>query len=256
MNKVKPFFPAIVWSLIIITIDLIPANPVPATTVPSGFRPDKIIHLIQHLALAVFFFWGILHTSVPRFKKWGLPLLVSFVIGLSIEFIQKYFIPNRSFNLLDVAANSVGALCFLFLGKTLESIYEKGTMAFHLINFYKPVTWMIIILVLCMLPKSNIDTLELNWLPENADKAVHAGFYVILALLLGASLTRLPLNLTFSLFIAMGLCISYGIIIELMQHFYTTTRHFETLDILFNSLGAILGCAVFPVKKDLFIRYF
>jgi VanZ family protein len=42
--------------------------------------------------------------------------------GLATEFIQKYFVPGRSFDLLDFAADSTGA--FLALGLSIRQFLK------------------------------------------------------------------------------------------------------------------------------------
>ena len=40
------------------------------------------------------------------------------------------------------------------------------------------------------------------------------------------------------------IAISYGVAIEIMQKLFTTTRHFELLDILADSSGAAIGSLI------------
>ena len=50
----------------------------------------------------------------------GIVLVVT-LYGLAIEFIQKYLVPNRSFDMMDVLADgtgaAMGALIFRWIGK-------------------------------------------------------------------------------------------------------------------------------------------
>jgi VanZ family protein len=45
--------------------------------------------------------------------------------GITVEFLQKYFIPGRDFELLDWAADSVGALIALCLSIRILKHLEK-----------------------------------------------------------------------------------------------------------------------------------
>ncbi len=49
-------------------------------------------------------------------KKWLLRIVLGGIAyGTIMEFVQKYWIPNRSFELADIAADSVGcALCYWY----------------------------------------------------------------------------------------------------------------------------------------------
>ena len=61
-----------------------------------------------------------LFRSISGWMLLGIALAAS-LYGLMIEVIQKYFTANRSFELLDVAADTIGALMgaliFRFIGK-------------------------------------------------------------------------------------------------------------------------------------------
>ncbi len=59
--------------------------------------------------------------SIITYKKrlnWFLFFsLVGVIYGISIEFIQKYYIPNRSFDLFDILADTIGCLVGYYLAK-------------------------------------------------------------------------------------------------------------------------------------------
>jgi glycopeptide antibiotics resistance protein len=114
-------------------------------------------------------------------------------------------------------------------------------------TFLPSILWMIIILVLCLLPKRDIETIDFSWLPKNADKVVHAGFYIILAILLSFAFIKYKFRFRKLLIITLTICAFYGFSIEVMQHYFTTTRHFELLDVLANSLGSVIGLIIFRV---------
>jgi VanZ family protein len=54
--------------------------------------------------------------------------LATSVWGITVEFLQKYFIPSRDFELLDWAADSVGALIALWLSFRILKYLEKKHM--------------------------------------------------------------------------------------------------------------------------------
>lgn len=52
--------------------------------------------------------------------------------------------------------------------------------------------------------------------------------------------------------IALVLCFFYGIIIEALQHWFTTTRTFDLLDILANGIGDFIGLlSIWIVRKKI-----
>jgi hypothetical protein len=108
-------------------------------------------------------------------------------------------------------------------------------------TFLPSLLWMIFILIVCLLPKKDIETIDFSWLPQNADKIVHAGFYIVLAILLSLSIIKYKTSLLKLVSVTFFICVLYGFLIEVLQHFFTTTRHFELMDVAANSAGAVVG---------------
>ncbi len=100
--------------------------------------------------------------------------------------------------------------------------------------------WCLFILVLCLLPGSDLS--KLSWLDFlGLDKLIHIAFYSIAAVLWSFSFTNNIKKPMFSsqLFILLFLTI-YGFVIEYLQLTFTD-RHFDILDGLANFLGTMLG---------------
>jgi VanZ family protein len=63
--------------------------------------------------LCFLFSWPLSKSNLPgsKLKKWFLVIALSGIAyGTTMEFVQKYWIPNRSFELLDIMADSIGCL--------------------------------------------------------------------------------------------------------------------------------------------------
>jgi len=114
---------------------------------------------------------------------------------------------------------------------------------------YPSLFWMLFILITCLLPKRDIENIRFDWLPENTDKIVHAGFYAILAMLIGFYILKNKKKAFLALFSILIFCACYGFFIEILQHYFTTTRHFEMLDVAANSAGAFVGLIIYYFKK-------
>jgi VanZ family protein len=104
--------PAILWMLLIFI-----TSSIPSLTLPDlRFVPeDKVVHLIVYLILCAFVHRALLHQR--RFRwigKWSLvcAFFLTVVFGMSDEFHQS-FVPNRDASVLDVSADSIGALLFV-----------------------------------------------------------------------------------------------------------------------------------------------
>lgn len=124
-------------------------------------------------------------------------------------------------------------------GSAKQSLIMNSFAKYNLLSFI----WAVVILWLCLSPSSNFPRLKIPHL----DKIVHFAFYFIFALLIFFGWKKqhyfpaLHRNILVKiLFVA----VSYGIAVEIVQHFFTTDRHFEFADILVNATGAFAGCAV------------
>lgn len=102
------------------------------------------------------------------------------------------------------------------------------------------ILWTLLILVLCLMPGHDLPSVEIF----EIDKVAHFGIYLILALLMyygwrkQSSFPSLHKNTMIKILI---LTSSYGFAVEIMQELFTTDRHFELLDALANSIGAVAG---------------
>ncbi len=85
---------------------------------------DKLVHmgLFGSLALSLFFHFEMLTDA--RYKTTrtkSIALIICILYGIGMEYYQKYYIPSRGFEVLDMLADALGALCalplFVFVGK-------------------------------------------------------------------------------------------------------------------------------------------
>ena len=103
--------------------------------------------------------------------------------------------------------------------------------------------WAVFILWLSLKNGNSLPTINI----PNIDKAVHFTFYFILALLMFYGWTKqnifssLHKQKLIKIFL---LAFSYGFTMEIMQEVFTVSRHFDTLDIAANSMGAIAGSLI------------
>ena len=115
----KKFIPAIIWFFVVLALICIPGKDLPHVDAWFGkINGDKLIHIGVFGLLAFLFFLPI--SKAPFSKKEKLNYLIKIAIAISIwglttEFIQRFYIPGRSFDLLDWAADSMGGLvCYLW----------------------------------------------------------------------------------------------------------------------------------------------
>lgn len=108
----KLFIPAIVWFLIVLVLLCIPGKDMPETR--FSFRDaDKLVHFFMFGMMAYLFCRPfLLSNTYSGSGKNFIYLLIVLAVslwGLSTEFIQKYYVPHRDFELLDWLADSLGA---------------------------------------------------------------------------------------------------------------------------------------------------
>jgi VanZ family protein len=71
---------------------------------------DKIVHVGIFVVLISLFLWPFLKQPIKKIKRVAFLLaLAGIFYGIAIEFIQGNFIPNRSFDIWDIAADTAGS---------------------------------------------------------------------------------------------------------------------------------------------------
>jgi VanZ family protein len=126
----KKFLPGIAWFFIVAVLTLMPGSDIPKIGWMDNIKNfDKIVHAGLFGGLAFLF-------SIPYFRS-GYSFLQKRIIitrisiavivwGITVEFIQKFYIPGRDFELLDWAADSAGVLiAFWICIKIIKHFEEK-----------------------------------------------------------------------------------------------------------------------------------
>ncbi len=103
---------AITWTILTQILLCLPASVLPG----GGFLNVPYIDKIAHLGLfgGLVFFWILFlyfrsREVVSSFIKW-LIVVLTIIYGTLMEYVQLYFVPNRSFDTGDIIADAVGAL--------------------------------------------------------------------------------------------------------------------------------------------------
>ena len=105
-----------------------------------------------------------------------------------------------------------------------------------ILRFWKPVLWLIIILILSLIPGNRLPGIPLF---PHFDKLVHAAMYFGLAVLLIKPLNNLPLRRPYIW--AVLVCIVIGIVIEFSQEYMAVNRSGNWHDEAANLTGSLLG---------------
>ena len=117
----KKFRLAIVWFIVVLILICVPGNDLPK--VDDWFQKinaDKLIHVGIFGLLAFLFFRPIAQSSFSKKEKIIYLLKIAMatsIWGLTTEFIQRFYIPGRSFDLLDWLADSIGGVAAFVWGR-------------------------------------------------------------------------------------------------------------------------------------------
>lgn len=103
---------AVGWTLLIIVLMCLPGETLPGKGFFSIPHLDKVVHLI--LFAGLFLFWSIstwYAVTAPATKAKIFPAVLGWTIffGIAMEFVQLFFVPNRSFDGWDILFDSLGA---------------------------------------------------------------------------------------------------------------------------------------------------
>ncbi|MRG49055.1 hypothetical protein GFS24_28355 [Chitinophaga sp. SYP-B3965] len=122
MRTIRYYLPAMGWIVLILFLCTMPGSSIPKISILDKLHVDKVVHFILFGGTVILLAYGIFK---QKGSLSGLGLLSIVVVvtlyGLAIEFIQKYLVVNRSFDLMDVLADGTGAafgaLIFRWIGK-------------------------------------------------------------------------------------------------------------------------------------------
>ncbi len=123
---VKQNTKTILWTIIVVGVCVVPGNEIPSPPIINIPHLDKIVHAGLYFVLTIFSVKSFLKQNLVRIlnqKPFYSAFVYAVVLGLAVELVQYNFIPNRSGDVLDALANSVGSLLALF-------VVKKWTLSF------------------------------------------------------------------------------------------------------------------------------
>lgn len=108
------------------------------------------------------------------------------------------------------------------------------------IYFWIASFWTILVFYLCLVSFKNLPSVVIG----SADKYVHFAFHFIFTILWFLYLNNKKIKLTKPLIVVFFSSFFFGIVIEIAQTLFTTTRKGDVLDVLANTSGAIIAILV------------
>lgn len=117
---INRFLPGIAWFFIVLVLTCLPGDNLPH--VNNWFKEyyiDKLVHAGMFALLAYLFIYPMAKSGLTAARKRNYFIkiaLAATIWGVTIELIQKYFIPGRSFDWLDCLGDGIGALIAFWVG--------------------------------------------------------------------------------------------------------------------------------------------
>lgn len=108
----KQFIPAIAWFVLSLVLLCLPGSTIPKYPWLALVHADKWIHIILFFILCFLFSFPIKRSSLTKnekLKRFVLITLAGIAYGTLMEFVQERWIPSRSFEVLDIVADSTGS---------------------------------------------------------------------------------------------------------------------------------------------------
>lgn len=114
-NKIhfRKFGAGVAWFALMSFLFFLPGKDVPSIGWAERLHLDKIVHFSLFFGLVFLFFWPVLRSDLPGNKKWKWLFVISGIAvfyGIFTEVVQHYFIPGRTFDIWDWAADSTGVV--------------------------------------------------------------------------------------------------------------------------------------------------
>jgi len=115
---VKPktllFIPAIIWLIISFILLTLPGSDIPKASFLDLIYFDKWVHIGMFGLLTILWCYPFFKTTMASRIFFLRITLIIISYGILMEFVQKFFASERSFDITDMIADAVGAIIAFF----------------------------------------------------------------------------------------------------------------------------------------------
>lgn len=109
---------ALVYFIITVMLLTLPGSDFPKEDFLTKIYFDKWVHIGMFTLLVFLWNWWLTGGKQPAsFKRFIIAGTAAFIYGILMEFVQKYWIPGRSFDITDMIADGVGCVMGLLASK-------------------------------------------------------------------------------------------------------------------------------------------
>ncbi|HRE50646.1 MAG TPA: VanZ family protein [Flavitalea sp.] len=119
------FFPA-AWTIFTVFLLCIPGSVVPGTGLFGLKGFDKIVHVFLFGSNVLLWGWfaeKVVSNSKKLRNIFIMLALYGILLGIIMEFVQRDYVPNRSFDMYDIIADAVGAMAAAIYLRSKQSIF-------------------------------------------------------------------------------------------------------------------------------------
>jgi hypothetical protein len=117
-EKVKPkiisFLPALVWLIMTFVLLVLPGSDIPKASIFDFLYFDKWVHIGLFGVLTLLWGYPFFKINIASAHPFIIVAVCVILYGTIMEFVQKYFAFERSFDLFDILADSAGSLLALW----------------------------------------------------------------------------------------------------------------------------------------------
>ena len=117
---------AVIWLLLVTCLLCTPGAKLPKITWGDKIWFDKWVHIFLFMILVILWSKAYSHTkNIQRDSRniFFKIMVVGCLYGIAIEIVQKYFIPFRSFDLMDIIADGIGCVIGYFFA--IKRFYSR-----------------------------------------------------------------------------------------------------------------------------------
>ncbi len=124
MKNYKIFIPAVLWFFVVLILICLPGSAFPKhSPFLEKIYFDKWVHAGMFGLLTLLWLFPLIKIILNKnlALQWAYKICTALVVwGITTEFIQKFFIVNRAFDIWDWAADSFGVLCAFIIWKKIR----------------------------------------------------------------------------------------------------------------------------------------
>jgi VanZ family protein len=123
--RTRSFVPAIIWFVFITILFVLPGSDFPDEDWFHKIYLDKWVHSGFFFLLVYLFEMPFILEDASA-SKWLVRITAAAILyGIAIEFIQKWWVPGRSFDVIDMIFDSIGSIAAFYYGKRIRRKYSK-----------------------------------------------------------------------------------------------------------------------------------